>query len=202
MHSDKPWDARLAYRLVYPFRNSWLTPNYFTSLRLLFGILACIALSRGGYLWGNIGAGCFVISNFLDHTDGEFARMTGKSSRFGHYYDLICDALVNVLLFLGIGFGLMQGSFGYYAMLMGTLSGISVAAIFHMRHFIEETLGKSGARQPHFGGMEAEDVLYLLPLLSLTDQLGHFLMLATIGAPLFALWVLTKYLPLKRRSAA
>ncbi len=201
MQNNKPWDARLAYRLVYPFRNSWLTPNYFTTLRLLFGVLACVALGRGGYLWSNIGAACFVISNFLDHTDGEFARLTGKMSKFGHNYDLVCDALVNILLFLGMGIGLMQSGLGGYALPIGCLAGLAVAAIFHMRVYIEDTLGKAGARQPHVGGMEAEDVLYLLPLISLFDQLIPFLILAGAGAPLFALWVLKGYLALKKEAA-
>ena len=200
MQENKPWDAILAYKLVYPFRDSWLTPNYFTTLRLLFGILACVGLSLGDYIWTNIGAVCFCISNFLDHTDGEFARMTGKTSKFGHYYDLVCDALVNIFLFLGIGIGLMQSSLQSYALPMGCVAGISVAAIFHMRLFIEETLGKIDARQPHFAGMEAEDVLYLLPIVTLLAQLVPFLLLASIGAPLFALWVLKEYLQLKKQN--
>lgn len=198
MQKSKPLDARLAYRLVYPFRETWLTPNYFTTLRLLFGILACLFLSQGGYFWSNIGAGCFVISNFLDHTDGEFARITGKMSRFGHYYDLVCDGLVNILLFLGIGIGLMRSDLGGYALPLGCIAGLSVAAIFHMRLYIEERVGKREARQPNFGIIEAEDVLYLLPLVSLFNQLIPFLILAGIGAPLFALWVLGEYLALKK----
>ena len=57
--SEKPWDARLAYRLVYPFRNTALTPNHLTTVRLLFGIAACLAFSLGGYFWTNTGAGLF-----------------------------------------------------------------------------------------------------------------------------------------------
>lgn len=199
MHKDKPWDARLAYRLIYPLRNSSLTPNHFTWVRLFFGILACLGLAAGSYFWTNAGSICFVLSNFLDHTDGEFARLTGKSSKLGHYFDLACDAAVNILLFLGIGIGLMQGSLGIYAFPLGCTAGISVAAIFHMRLYIEEQVGKEQARQPHFGGMEAEDILYMLPLVTLFNQLVPFLILAGIGAPLFCLWVLKEYLSLKKK---
>ena len=101
--ASKPLDAKLAYSLVYPFRNTSLTPNHFTCIRLLFGILACAAFSIGGFLWTNIGAACFVISSFLDHTDGEFARITGKMSRFGHYFDIASDAVaVPILVGLGV----------------------------------------------------------------------------------------------------
>lgn len=194
---DKPWDARLAWRLVYPWRDSSLTPNHLTSVRLLCGIAACAFLSMGGYLWTNIGALCFCLSNFLDHTDGELARMTGKMSHFGHVYDLLSDAVVNILLFVGIGIGLMQSELGMAVLPLGGLAGVAVAAIFHMRNAIEEKVGKEEARQPNAGGIEAEDILYLLPLITLTEQLIPFLMLAAIGAPLYAAWVLRGYLELK-----
>jgi phosphatidylglycerophosphate synthase len=44
-----------------------------------------------------------VISNFVDHTDGELARISGKSSKIGHFYDLAGDALITVLLFVSFG---------------------------------------------------------------------------------------------------
>ena len=202
MTGNKPWDAQLAYRLVYPLRASALTPNHFTVIRLLVGVLAFIGLAEGSYLWSNIGAVCFAISNFLDHTDGEYARLTGKMSSFGHYFDLASDAAANILLFLGIGIGLMHGKLGIYALPMGAAAGIAVAAIFHMRAFIEDSIGKERARQPHYGGMEAEDILYLLPLVTLFEQQTIFLMLASVGAPLFCLWVLKEYLALKKNLPA
>src|SRR5271168_4683237 len=94
----RPWDARLACRLITPLKDSWVTPNYLTSVRLFVGVAAAAAFLPGTYGWSNIAALLLVISNFLDHTDGELARLTGKSSRFGHWYDLASDALVTVLL--------------------------------------------------------------------------------------------------------
>lgn len=195
--SRKPWDAQLAYRLVYPLRDTWVTPNHLTTLRLLFGLLAFAGLAAGGGAWTNVGALCFVISNFLDHADGELARLTGDSSRFGHYYDLISDLLCTALLFVGMGIGLSAGDLGRMADLMGVLAGVAVTATFHMRHVIEKEKGKHGARQPHAGGFEAEDVLYVVPLLAATGMLAPFLVLSAIGAPLFAIWVLREFLALR-----
>jgi len=189
INTAKPWDARFAYQLIYPLKNSWVTPNHLTCLRLLFGILAAVSFSLGNYFWANIGACCFVISNFLDHTDGELARLTGNMSKFGHYFDLASDAIVNIILFIGIGIGLMQSSLGWLALPMGILAGLTVAAIFNMRNEIEEQVGKSDARQPHFAGFEAEDILYLLPLVSILNGLIPFLILASIGAPIYAIFV-------------
>ena len=191
--SGRPWDAQLAYKLIYPLRNSWVTPNHLTFVRLLFGVFAAVGFAAGNYFWANIGAICFVISNFMDHTDGELARLTGKMSKKGHYFDLASDAIVNIILFVGIGIGLIQSSLGFWAIPMGLVSGLAIAAIFYMRNEIEKSVGKSAARQPNVGIIEAEDVLYFLPVISLMEWLVPCLTLATIGAPAFALWCLHEY---------
>src|ERR1700756_4607223 len=102
---QRPWDARLARRLVTPLKDSRATPNHLPTVRLAFGLAAAAAFLPGTYGWTNIGALLMVLSNFLDHTDGELARISGKTSRIGHLYDLASDALVTVLLFLAIGIG-------------------------------------------------------------------------------------------------
>ena len=103
--ANRPWDARLARRLVAPLVHSWVTPNYLTTVRLLIGMAAAAAFIPGSYGWSNGAALLLILSNFLDHTDGELARMSGKTSRIGHLYDLASDAVVTILLFIAIGVG-------------------------------------------------------------------------------------------------
>ena len=194
---DKPWDAQIAYKLIYPLRNTFVTPNYLTSLRLFFGIFAGIFFALGEYKYSNIGAFCFVLSNFLDHADGELARLKNQMSSRGHIYDLISDALVNILLFLGMGIGLMQTNLGVYACIMGIISGTTVAAIFYMRNDIEKNIGKKNARQPHKSGVEAEDILYALPIITYFQLDYYFIFAASIGAPIFCIYVIKDYLGIK-----
>ena len=195
---DKPWDAQIAYKLICPLRNTFVTPNHLTSLRLLFGIFAGIFFALGEYKYSNIGAFCFVLSNFLDHADGELARLKNQMSSRGHIYDLISDALVNILLFLGMGIGLMQTNLGVYACIMGIISGTTVAAIFYMRNDIEKNIGKKNARQPHKSGVEAEDILYALPIITYFQLDYYFIFAASIGAPIFCIYVIKDYLGLKK----
>ena len=195
---DRPWDAQIAYKLIYPLRNTFVTPNYLTSLRLLFGIFAGIFFALGEYKYSNIGAFCFVLSNFLDHADGELARLKNQMSSKGHIYDLVSDALVNILLFLGMGIGLMQTNLGVYACIMGIISGTTVAAIFYMRNDIEKNIGKKNARQPHKSGVEAEDILYALPIIRYFEFDYYFIFAASIGAPIFCIYVIKDYLGLKK----
>lgn len=188
----KPWDARLAAALVRPLLGSrWVHPNHFTTIRLLVGVAGASAFASG--VWPNLGAALVVLSNFLDHTDGEFARMSGKTSRFGHYYDLASDALVTVGLFAGIGIGLAQDDESVLEMILGLIAGGAVAMIFHLRNQMESAHGKEATRQPHWAGFEAEDVLYLMPLVTLCGGLTWFLYAAAVGAPLACLLVAVSY---------
>lgn len=198
----RPWDARLARRLVAPFIDSWLTPNHLTTLRLLVGLAAAAAFIPGSYGWTNFAALLLILSNFLDHTDGELARMSGKTSRFGHLYDLASDAAVTILLFIAIGVGVAAKpglELGVPPAVLGLLAGTAIALIFYLRMRIEEMLGKAATQQASLGGFETEDVLYLLPLATLCNALLPMLLAAAVCAPLFAIWVVIDHQRVLRR---
>ncbi len=186
---QRPWDARFARWLVTPLKDSWVTPNHLTTVRLAVGLAAAGCFLPGTYLWSNLAALLLIVSNFLDHTDGELARMSGKTSRFGHWYDLASDALVTILLFvaIGVGIGIRSG------LQSGAAAGGAIALIFFLRMKIEELAGKTATRQASLGGFETEDILYLMPLATLCNQLPLLLLVATVCAPLYALWVVFEY---------
>jgi phosphatidylglycerophosphate synthase len=193
---QRPWDARFARWLVTPLKDSWVTPNHLTTVRLAVGLLASACFLPGTYLWSNLAALLLIVSNFLDHTDGELARMSGKTSRFGHLYDLASDALVTILLFVAIGMGmsLRPGmDFDVPPALAGAAAGGAIALIFYLRMKIEELAGKTATRQASLGGFETEDVLYCMPLATLCNQLPLLLLVASVCAPTYALWVVFEY---------
>ena len=198
---QRPWDARLARRLVTPLKDSRTTPNHLTTIRLAVGLAAAAAFVPGTYGWTNIGALLMVLSNFLDHTDGELARISGKTSRIGHIYDLASDVLVTVLLFVAIGIGVgarVATLLQLPPALLGLVSGSAVALIFYLRMRIESLAGKAGTQQGRLGGFETEDILYMMPLVTLCNGLTNFLIAAAIGAPLFAIWVTFEYWRVRR----
>src|SRR5581483_9496935 len=197
---QRPWDARLARRVITPLKDTWVTPNDLTTVRLCVGLAAAAAFLPGTYGWSNIAALLLILSNFLDHTDGELARLTGKTSRFGHLYDLASDAVVTILLFVAMGWGIKRGlALGTPPVVLGAVAGVAVALIFWLRMRIEDLGGKAASQQPSLGGFETEDILYLLPLVTLCNGLEPFVLAASIGAPLFALWVIYDYRRLVRR---
>lgn len=203
MPETHPWDARLARRLVIPLKDSWVTPNLLTTVRLSVGLAAAAAFSLGTYGWSNLAALLLALSNFLDHTDGELARISGKSSRFGHVYDLASDAVVTILLFvaMGAGVGVKRGLvLDVPPIILGTAAGVAIALIFWLRMRIEDLCGKAASRQASMGGFETEDVLYLLPLVTVCNGETPVLAAAAVGAPLFAVWVVFDYRRLVRRT--
>jgi phosphatidylglycerophosphate synthase len=198
----RPWDARLARFLVTPLKDSWVTPNHLTTVRLLIGIAAAACFTYGSYGWSNLAALLLALSNFVDHTDGELARISGKSSHLGHLYDLASDAGVTILLFIGMGIGVgasLGRSTSIPPALLGALAGGAIALIFWLRMRIEDIAGKAGTKQASLVGFETEDVLYLLPLVTLFNGVAPFLHAAALGAPLFAAWVVIDYRRVVRR---
>src|SRR6202043_3583510 len=79
-----PWDARLARILVAALNDTWVSPNHLTTVRLGVGLAAAAAFLPGTYGLSNLAALLLILSNFLDHTDGELARLSAKTSRVGH----------------------------------------------------------------------------------------------------------------------
>jgi archaetidylinositol phosphate synthase len=200
--AQRPWDARLARRLVTPLKDSRATPNHLTTVRLAVGLAAAAAFIPATYRWSNIGAALLVLSNFLDHTDGELARIGGKSSRIGHIYDLASDAVVTIVLFVAMGVGLsakVGTALQLPPQLLGLAAGSAIALIFYLRMRIEALAGKAASKQASVGGFETEDVLYLLPLVTIFDGVTPFLIAASIGAPLYAVWVVIAYRRVLRR---
>ena len=83
-----------------------LTPNQVTTLSLAAGLAGAWNFSLGTASAALIGALLFEASYLLDNCDGELARMTGQSSGFGSWFDLVTDCLIHMGFFLGLAVGL------------------------------------------------------------------------------------------------
>jgi phosphatidylglycerophosphate synthase len=81
---------RPARTLVHWCARLGLTPNMVTSIGFLLVLLACHFFREGHYAAG-LAAGW--VMTLLDTVDGKLARVTVRSSRFGHLYDHLIDLL-------------------------------------------------------------------------------------------------------------
>jgi phosphatidylglycerophosphate synthase len=185
-----PWDQRLARVLVGPLKRTPVHPNHLTTIGLTLGLTAAVLFAQGDPGLADWAALLFMAAIFMDHADGELARLAGKTSSFGHYYDHATAVTNYVALFVGIGIGLERSVLGGWAAPMGILAGLSVGASFAGRLYIEERFGKELVQQENFAGFEMEDTLYIVGPVTWLGGLVPFLIAACIGAPLFLLFVL------------
>ena len=157
-----PWDVRLARLLVRPLRHTALSPNAITTAGLLASLTAAALIATGRPRLEHVGAGLFVLSVLADHMDGEFARLTGRTSRFGHYYDHVAAGLGRVGLFAGLGIGQSAGPLGGWALAAGGVTVATLTLIFAVRVAVEETGGRAMVAQANLLGFEPEDAMTAL----------------------------------------
>ena len=184
MGLKKPWDVLVTQYFVRKIaRFKFIKPNHITFIRLLFASSCILMLSRAEFIYGSF---LFAMANLIDHLDGEFARFTQTKSEFGHWFDLTTDGFTIVGFFIALGIGFSE-TLGMPPLISGFISGISILFIFIIRNKIEQAHGKKEIEQKSFYGFESEDILYLVPLLALTDTLIYFLYLSLIGSPIGAI---------------
>jgi CDP-L-myo-inositol myo-inositolphosphotransferase len=77
--------------------NLKVTPNQLTVLIGLFGFLAGTIAYRSPLLGGLL----VELASILDGVDGEYARLTGKTTRYGAFLDSVTDRLVDAVIIIG-----------------------------------------------------------------------------------------------------
>ncbi len=184
--SHSTWLHRIARLVAKPLAHSPVTPNHLTTARLLAGVVAAAMFAIGEEYWSQVGAGLFVLSMILDRADGDLARMTGKTSPFGHTYDLVADTLCNALAFAGIGLGLRHGELGGWAVALGSTAGLAVATVLLLVISAERRLGPRGGELAGAAGFDPDDAMLVVPAAVMLGFQKWLIFAAALGAPLFA----------------
>lgn len=200
--SGVPWDQRLARLLVRSLAGTPVRPNHITTLSLVLAFGAGALYARGEPVAANWAAVLFVLARFLDHADGELARLTGRTSRFGHYYDFAVGALSSAALFIGIGFGLSGGVLGAWSSVAGIVAGSCAFVAMALGLGVEARQSPNkGGYYPAFGGFELEDGIYLVAPLTWLGALLPFFVLAGLGQVVFCLWMGLRFARARRTPA-
>ncbi len=182
------WTHRLARVVVKPLVGGPVTPNHLTTLRLATGLGACAAFAAGSRGWEIWGGALWVFSAFLDRADGELARLANAKTSFGHLYDYFSDVSVTALFFIAVGIGLRHGVLGPWAIAMGLVAGLSVAAASLLSEAIEQRSGSGDKAYAGAGGFDFDDILYLFGPVAWLSLLPPLLIGAAVGGPAFAVW--------------
>jgi hypothetical protein len=176
--------VRPAIRAIAPLG---VTPNQITTLRLVTGIAAAGAFAVGGGLWPAIGGAVFVFSMLLDRADGELARQTGQTSRFGYWYDIASDCVANMVAMLGIGIGLFD-TMGLAGPVLGAVAGAGIGALFWQLFGLQ--LAQPRGYEPWPGVIvDPDDALILVPILVWAGAAAPMIVAAAVITPLAALWL-------------
>lgn len=188
MVDDAPWDQRLARVLVRPLRDTPVTPNQITTLSLLAALGAGACFSLGSPEAANWGAALFMVSRFVDHMDGELARLSGKISRLGYFYDTVVDTVSYGVLFVGLAIGFSGRLGGPWIEILVVLAVIAstVNSIIRTRAEIRDGIVKPGF--PSYAGFQLEDGIYLIGPITWAGYLFPFFILTAAGAVLYAVW--------------
>lgn len=98
-----------------------ITPNQLTVLGLLLTIGVAWILSRGDFLLGGF---LVLLSGAFDLLDGELARATGRTTRFGALLDSTFDRFSEAALFLGLmSYYANQGSYQEIMLIGAAMAG-------------------------------------------------------------------------------
>ena len=87
------------------FASTGLSPNFWTTIGLVFAFASAIAYGIGIEYSFIIGGILLLVSGFFDVVDGQVARVTGKTSQKGSFLDSMFDKIAEVAIFLGLLFG-------------------------------------------------------------------------------------------------
>ncbi len=184
--SYNTWIHRMTRVAVRPLVDTSVTPNQVTTVRLAAGIAAAAAFAVGDDSVRHWGAGIFLISMVLDRADGELARLSGKTSAWGHKYDLVSDSMCNALAFIGLGVGLRDGTFGAWSVLGGVAAGLAISLILWLVLKLEDRYGERAGELPGAAGFDADDAMLVVPLAVWIGLAQGLLVAAAVGAPVFA----------------
>ena len=199
--TQSPWDQRLARILVRPLASTPVHPNHLTALSLFLGLASGALFAFGGAGAAGWAALVFMLAVFIDHTDGELARLTAKTSEFGHRLDYIVGAANYTALFIGIGAGLYAQGLGVWALILGLAAGLSNPVICALRLGIENRHGAGAVEHPYIGGFEIEDFIYLIGPITWIGGLSYFFLAYGLGTLGYLGWTLVELIRHRRAAA-
>jgi CDP-diacylglycerol--glycerol-3-phosphate 3-phosphatidyltransferase len=100
-------------------------PNTLTTLGALVVIASAVAFGVGAM---RLGAGLLLFSGILDTLDGDVARATGQTTRFGAFYDSTLDRVGDGATFIGIAAFLLTGPSIRFPVLGAVICMVAVLA--------------------------------------------------------------------------
>ena len=125
--------------------------------------------------------------------------MTGKTSGFGHDFDLIVGTINYATLLIGIGWGLGVSA-GIWTAILGFLAGISVPLIPYLQMALDDKVTAKPVVHSYLDGFEKDDLAYLIGPLTWFAGIGWFFVPFAIITLGYLGWTIKEMIPWKSRT--
>ena len=113
---------QLIYKIINPFLNLMMklgiTPNFITATGLVLNIVACVVFiygaiegERGDFSYIGWGGAIILFAGLFDMMDGQLARKSNQSSRYGALFDSVLDRYSELIILFGICYYLILQSY-------------------------------------------------------------------------------------------
>lgn len=80
-------------------RSRFITPNILTLVGLLINVYCAWLYGTGHFFAGGL---VLILANVFDMLDGRVARLQGRVTRFGAFFDSVIDRYSDLIVFVGI----------------------------------------------------------------------------------------------------
>jgi 1L-myo-inositol 1-phosphate cytidylyltransferase / CDP-L-myo-inositol myo-inositolphosphotransferase len=194
---DTYFNRKLSRWLTRWLLRTPLSPNQITVLAGVVGVLGALWFLPGGY-WGPLlGALLLQFSVVLDCCDGEVARMKFMESPLGDWLDIVCDTVVSLAIFLGLGVAAWRNGAVDHALALAGALVLGGGLAFPLVTLAEKTEEMGNRRNGWedrlikrlLTSLTTHDFSVLIVASALIGQLGWFLWGAAIGAQVFWLFL-------------
>lgn len=181
MKTTNSWLCRITgICIARPLNAIGVTRNSVITVRLVSGVLAALGLALGPAFF-SVAAALFLIGVLLQRADAEFALLTAEVDLASDRYAYTSNNICNALAFFGLGIGMRFSEFGLLAIVMGFFAGIAAISLPWLIKRLELIDGKRSAEFDGVAGIDADDLLLLIPFALWLGWAEMLLVVAAFG---------------------
>lgn len=179
------WLRKLARALFGPIAAGLPSEKALALLSGGIGLAAAVCFATGDPFIREIGAGVFILWMLFERSGPVPSR---NDTNFAA---LRSGAMVQVMVFVGLGFGLRYSALGAEAIGMGVVSGFAVSALLLLARRIERA---DDGRLPTMNGLDTSDLLLIFPAFIWLGKAEAMLAVTSYAAPAMTLGLFVAFL--------
>jgi 1L-myo-inositol 1-phosphate cytidylyltransferase / CDP-L-myo-inositol myo-inositolphosphotransferase len=193
-HVERPLSLQVS-RYLAP---TVVTPNQISIVSIVIGLCGALFFLSAFSTWQTVGAVLLLAHSILDGCDGELARLKFQESRWGGVLDFWGDNIVHMATFTCMAAGWALSVNAAWPLLLGAtavLGNLSSATFVYWRLmrvkndsgplFTTVTTAPNRRLARLLDAASRRDFMYLVLVLALFGKSNWFLLLASLGAPIF-----------------